>query len=123
VSYEQMQALYEKYHDKGFEILAFPCNQFGGQEPGTDVQIKEFAKNKFGVTFPLFSKIDVNGSEVDPLWEFLKNSIPGIMGSTSVKWNFTKFLCNKNGIPVERFGTQTPPFSFEENIVKLLEEQ
>jgi len=112
--------LYEKYHSQGFEILAFPSNQFGSQEPGTNEEIKSFVKAQFGVTFPLFSKILVNGPNTEPLWQFLKSAQPGLLGTESIKWNFTKLLCNRQGIPVNRYGTQTNPFQFEEDIVKEL---
>jgi len=112
--------LYEKYHSSGFEILAFPSNQFGAQEPGSNSQIKQFATGTFGATFPLFSKIDVNGDKAHPLWVFLKSAKAGILGTTNIKWNFTKFLCDRNGIPVKRFATQTTPKVFEDDIVALL---
>jgi len=118
--YEQMQVIYSKYKDQGFEILAFPCNQFGKQEPGTNQQIREFAKSK-GATFPIFDKIDVNGKNAHPLFVFLRSRLTGLLGS-SIKWNFTKFLCDRTGIPIKRFGPPTKPFSFEEDIRKLLQE-
>jgi len=114
-----MQALYEKYHEQGFEIFAFPCNQFGNQEPGTEQEIKLFAKQKYGVTFPLFAKVEVNGANAHPLWVFLRKAQPGMLGD-SIKWNFTKFLCDHNGIPVKRYATQTPPLSLEKDIAELL---
>jgi len=123
VSYEELQALYEKYHSAGFEVLAFPCNQFGGQEPGTNPEIKEFATKRFNVTFTLFSKVNVNGKDVHPLWEFLKNEKTGLLGTSAIKWNFTKFLCNRRGVPINRYGTQSTPMSFEQDIVALLEEK
>jgi len=118
-SYTELQQLYEKYHAQGFEILGFPCNQFGNQEPGTEEEIKQFVKTKYGVTFPMFSKVDVNGDNAHPLWVFLRTEKTGILGD-SIKWNFTKFLCDKEGIPVKRFGTQTSPLSFENDIKELL---
>jgi len=123
VTYEELQTLYEKYHSAGFEILAFPCNQFGGQEPGTNSEIKEFATKRFNVTFPLFSKIDVNGEGAHPLWVFLKESKAGLLGTSAIKWNFTKFLCDRHGVPVARYGTPSSPMSFEKEIVALLEEK
>jgi len=117
--YEGLEKLYQKYKDRGFEILAFPCNQFGGQEPGTNEDIKAFCSNIYNVTFPLFDKIDVNGDEAHPLYKYLRNAKPGIMGTTSIKWNFTKFLIDKNGFPVERFGTTTTPESLDSEIEKL----
>jgi len=113
-----MQILYSKYAEKGFEILAFPCNQFGGQEPGTNEQIKEFARSK-GATFKMFDKIDVNGKTAHPLFLYLRKELKGTLGS-SVKWNFTKFLCDRNGKPIKRFGPPTKPMSFEQDIVELL---
>lgn len=115
-----MQALYAKYRDQGFVILGFPCNQFGKQEPDTEAKIKEFVK-KYNVEFPMFAKIDVNGSKTDPIFLFLRAKLGGLLGS-SVKWNFTKFLCNRSGIPVLRFGPPTKPFDFESDIAKLLQE-
>jgi len=113
-----MQILYLKYAAQGFEILAFPCNQFGKQEPGTNQQIKEFVASK-GATFPIFDKIDVNGKNTHPLFLFLRKELKGTLGS-SVKWNFTKFLCDRTGRPVKRFGPPTKPLSFEQDIVELL---
>jgi len=113
-----MQILYTKYAAQGFEILAFPCNQFGKQEPGTNQQIKEFVASK-GATFPIFDKIDVNGKNTHPLFLFLRKELKGTLGS-SVKWNFTKFLCDRTGKPVKRFGPPTKPLSFEQDIVDLL---
>jgi len=118
VNYTQLQQLQAKYGERGFTVLGFPCNQFGKQEPGTNTEIKEFVK-KYGVTFPLFDKIEVNGVGAHPIFKFLRAKLKGILGS-SVKWNFTKFLCNREGIPIERFGPPTSPMSFESSIVKLL---
>lgn len=118
MNYTQLQQLQEKYGAKGFTVLGFPCNQFGKQEPGTSAEIKEFVK-KYSVTFPLFDKIEVNGANAHPIFKFLRAKLKGILGS-SVKWNFTKFLCNRDGIPVERFGPPTSPLSFEASIAKLL---
>jgi len=101
-------------------VLAFPCNQFGKQEPGTDQEIKEFATLTYGAEFPLFSKIKVNGTFADPLWKFLKAYVPGTFGQ-SIKWNFTKFLVDGNGIPVSRYGTPTNPSSIRKDIIDLLD--
>lgn len=101
--YEGLQNLYEKYNDRGFEVLGFPCNQFGAQEPGTESEIKKFCSTKFNVNFPLFSKIEVNGKNTHPLYEFLKNNSPGLLGSKSIKWNFTKFLVSRDGEVLKRF--------------------
>jgi len=120
--YEQMQELYKRHKDKGFEILAFPCNQFGKQEPGTNEEIKQFVKEKFSVGFPVFDKINVNGKDAHPIFSFLRSQLSGVLGS-SVKWNFTKFLCDRRGVPVKRFGPPSKPFSFEDDIIKLLAEK
>jgi len=118
VNYKEMAELYEKYKDKGFEILGFPCNQFGKQEPGDSCQIKDFAKGK-KANFPIFEKVDVNGQNANPLYVFLKSNQKGMLGS-DIKWNFTKFLCDKNGVPVKRYAPSTPPSSIEQDITSLL---
>ncbi|KAL0481764.1 glutathione peroxidase [Acrasis kona] len=118
--YKELSELREKYHDKGFEVLAFPCNQFAGQEPGTEEEICTFAKKNYSVNFPIFSKIEVNGSNVFPLFKYLKEEQKGILGTTSVKWNFTKFLVNKDGIPVKRYSPNDSPSNAEEDIKNLL---
>jgi len=112
VSYTQFQSLYRNYSKKGFEILAFPCNQFGNQEPGTNAEIVEFVK-KYHVTFPMFSKIDVNGPTADPLFTYLKHGV-------DIRWNFEKFLCDRNGKLVKRYLTSDEPFSFRKDIISLL---
>jgi len=122
VMYEQMVDLYKRHRDRGFEILAFPCNQFGKQEPGTNDEIKQFVKEKFGVSFQLFDKIDVNGKNAHPLFLFLRSQLTGVLGS-SIKWNFTKFLCNRKGVPVKRYSPPSKPLSFEEDVLKLLDEK
>lgn len=111
----------DAHGDKGFCVLAFPCNQFGNQEPGTNADIKEFVK-QYNVTFPLFDKVNVNGPKAIPLFNWLKDTIPGNFGLKGIKWNFTKFLLNKQGKPVSRHGPPTDPKSMEEEILKLLEE-
>jgi len=116
-NYTQLQALYEKHKDKGFTILGFPCNQFGSQEPGTNADIKEFVK-KYGVTFPLFDKILVNGPRAIPLYKWLKQRISGPLGLQGIKWNFTKFLINRQGKPVQRYEPSSEPFAFEADIIK-----
>lgn len=118
--YEGLQRLYSKYNDKGFEILAFPCNQFGNQEPGDNNEIKEFCTTNYSVTFPLFDKIDVNGDDAHPLYVFLKDKAPGSLGTKSIKWNFTKFLIDNNGNVVERFGSAKKPEDIESDIIKQL---
>ncbi|MDX1570162.1 MAG: glutathione peroxidase [Xanthomonadales bacterium] len=120
--YEGLEALHEKYKDQGFEVLGFPCNQFGAQEPGDNSEISEFCELNFGVTFPLFSKIDVNGDEAHPLYEYLKSAVPGLLGSRAIKWNFTKFLVGRDGKPVERFSPQTKPEALDRIIKAKLAE-
>lgn len=118
--YEDLENLYSKYKDKDFMILGFPSNQFANQEPGTNKEIAEFCRLTYGVEFDMFSKIDVNGENESPLYTFLKDKQPGILGSKNIKWNFTKFLVDKNGNVVDRFGSTTNPTSIEEDILKLL---
>ena len=107
--YAGLEALYRKYKDRGFEVLGFPCNQFGGQEPGDEEQIKSFCETRFDVSFPLFAKIDVNGPGTHPLYEFLKSAEPGLLGTEAIKWNFTKFLVAKDGSVRKRYAPQTKP--------------
>lgn len=121
--YEGLEKLYRKYKPQGFEILAFPCNQFGNQEPGTNEEIKNFCSTKFNVTFKLFDKIEVNGPNSHPLYKFLKQEKPGMLGTPDIKWNFTKFLIDKNGVVVERFAPQTSPESIEKDLIKLLNQR
>lgn len=118
--YDGLQALYEKYKDQGFEVLGFPCDQFGHQEPGDDQQIQEFCTLNFNVKFPLFKKIDVNGDKAEPLYSFLKTEAPGIMGSKSIKWNFTKFLVGRDGNVIDRYSSQTKPEKIAGDIEKAL---
>lgn len=118
--YEAATELYNKYKDRGFTVLAFPCNQFNSQEPGTDAEIKEFACTKFKADFPIMSKCDVNGAAAEPLWEFMKKEQPGILGTTSVKWNFTSFLCNASGKPVKRFSPGTKASEIEKDLLPIL---
>lgn len=118
--YRELQSLYQEFHDKGFEILAFPCNQFGAQEPGTAEQIQEFCKVNYGVTFPVFKKTNVNGPDPHPLFEYLKTAAPGLLGTEAIKWNFTKFLINREGLPVKRFASATTPKSIQADIQALL---
>lgn len=118
--YKELQGLYDEFHSQGLEILAFPCNQFGGQEPGTPEQIEAFCSTRFGVTFPVFQKTDVNGSNTHPLFEYLKTAAPGLLGTEAIKWNFTKFLVNRNGLPVKRFASASSPASISADIKKLL---
>jgi glutathione peroxidase len=120
--YEGLEKLYEKYEPQGFAILGFPSNQFGGQEPGTEPEIKAFCQKNYGVTFPLFAKIDVNGSNSHPLYNFLKEARPGILGTEAIKWNFTKFLVNRKGEVVKRFAPQDKPQTLEGDIETALKE-
>lgn len=107
--YAGLESLYEKYREQGLEILGFPCNQFGSQEPGSEEQIAEFCQLSFGVSFPMFGKVDVNGDQAHPLYQFLKTAQPGLMGTEGVKWNFTKFLVDREGRPVARYAPKTTP--------------
>ena len=118
--YEGLQDLHNKYKENGLEVLGFPCNQFGAQEPGTNEEIQFFCTEKYDVSFNVFSKIDVNGQDADPFYEFLKNERPGIMGTKNIKWNFSKFLVNKSGEVVKRYGPTTKPEAIESDIVRLL---
>jgi glutathione peroxidase len=118
--YEGLEALYRKYKDRGFEILAFPCNQFGHQEPGNAEEIARFCSLTYDVTFPLFGKIDVNGPDADPLYEYIKGIKPGVLGTKRIKWNFTKFLVNREGAVVARFAPTVKPEELEGEIVTLL---
>lgn len=118
-NYKELNILYEKYKDQGFEILAFPCNQFLWQEPGTNEEIQQTVCTRFKAEFPVFEKIDVNGDNAAPLYKFLKSEKGGFLGS-AVKWNFTKFLVNKEGKVVERYAPKTPPLQFEKDIQNLL---
>jgi glutathione peroxidase len=117
--YEGLQKLYGQFRDRGFEVLGFPCDQFGHQEPGSDADIKSFCDLNYGVEFPLFSKIDVNGASEHPLYKFLKGEKGGLLGD-SIKWNFTKFLVDKNGKVIERYAPTTPPERIAPDIEKLL---
>lgn len=118
--YEGLEALHKEFSDKGLVILGFPCNQFGKQEPGTEKDIAEGCLINYGVTFQMFSKIDVNGSDAHPIYKFLKSEVKnGILGS-SIKWNFTKFLVDKNGKPVKRFAPTTTPDKLRNDILELL---
>ena len=118
--YDGLEALYKKYQDQGFEIMAFPCNQFGGQEPGSADEIAEFCKVNFGLSFPLMAKVEVNGAGETPLYGWLKNEAPGLMGTKAIKWNFTKFLIGRDGKVVRRFAPTDKPEALAKDIEKLL---
>ncbi|GAK41020.1 glutathione peroxidase [Paenibacillus urinalis] len=118
--YKGLQELYDKFNDQSFEILGFPSNQFAEQEPGSNDEIAEFCQMNYGVSFPMFEKIKVNGDEAHPLFKHLKDSAPGILGSKAIKWNFTKFLIDQNGNIVKRYSPQTTPDKIEADIAKLL---
>ena len=119
--YKGLQELYSKYSNKDFEILAFPCNQFGAQEPGSNEEIKEFCDINFNVSFKIFDKINVNGSSASPLFKHLKNEAKGVMGSEAIKWNFTKFLIDNNGSVVKRYSPQTTPDKIDKDLSKILD--
>jgi glutathione peroxidase len=107
--YKGLEELHRKFEGRGFAVLGFPCNQFGEQEPGSEEQIKSFCETRFGVSFPLFAKIEVNGPGAHPLYAFLKSSEPGLLGTEAIKWNFTKFLVGKDGAVLKRYAPQTKP--------------
>lgn len=118
--YKGLEELYKKYKDQGFVILGFPCNQFGAQEPGNDNEIQQFCSLTYNVSFPIMSKIEVNGTNTAPVYNFLKSSAPGIFGTESIKWNFTKFLVGKDGKVVNRYAPNTDPADIEADIKKAL---
>ena len=118
--YEGLEELYKAYHEQGLEILGFPCNQFGAQEPGSETEIQSFCSLNHGVTFPLHAKVDVNGDDTHPLFKQLKKDAPGFMGSEAIKWNFTKFLIDKTGKVQKRYGSKDAPSSIAEDIEALL---
>jgi len=117
--YKGLEALYRKYKDQGLEILAFPCNQFGAQEPGDEEEIKNFCSLNYDVSFPLAAKVDVNGDAEDPLWHYMKQQQAGLLGSRGIKWNFTKFLIDRKGNVVGRHGPQVKPEALAKDIEKL----
>ncbi|UOY92790.1 glutathione peroxidase [Ectobacillus sp. JY-23] len=118
--YKGLQALYEQYKEQGFEVLGFPCNQFMAQEPGDEAEIASFCELNYGVTFPMFAKVDVNGDNAHPLFKYLCEQAPGMLGLKAVKWNFTKFLVDKDGNVIERFAPQTAPEDLKSAIEKHL---
>ena len=118
--YEGLEKLYKKYSEKGFVVLAFPCNQFGQQEPGDSEEIKNFCKLNYDTSFPLFEKVDVNGPDAHPLFKYLKSKAKGIFGTQNIKWNFTKFLVGKEGEVLKRYASTDTPESLEKDIEKNL---
>ncbi|WP_260288170.1 glutathione peroxidase [Peribacillus aracenensis] len=118
--YDDLQSLYVQYKEDGVVVLGFPCNQFLNQEPGDDLEIDSYCKLNRGITFPMFAKVNVNGKEAHPLFSYLTENAPGVMGSKSIKWNFTKFLIDRNGNIVSRYAPKTKPLDMEEDIKKLL---
>lgn len=118
--YAGLEAVYKRLHDKGLEVLGFPCNQFGKQEPGDAAQIGAFCERNFGVTFPMFAKIDVKGDHAHPLYRYLTDEAPGILGLKAIKWNFTKFLIDREGRIVKRYAPSTKPDEIAADIDKLL---
>ncbi len=120
--YEELEELWQEYRDQGLAVLGFPCNQFAGQEPGGAEEIGAFCQKNYGVTFPMFAKIEVNGSGEHPLYAELKEKAPGLLGTTAIKWNFTKFLVSRSGEILERFAPKTPPRKMKPAIERALAE-
>ncbi|MCF2946969.1 glutathione peroxidase [Paraglaciecola aquimarina] len=118
--YEGLQSLYDQFKSEEFIVLGFPCDQFGHQEPGNDTEIEEFCSLNFNINFPLFKKIDVNGENTVPLYQYLKQQAPGVLGTKNIKWNFTKFLVNKEGKVLKRYGSTTKPEKITADIQALL---
>jgi glutathione peroxidase len=118
--YKGLEQLYRDYHERGLEVLGFPCNQFRQQEPGSEAEIGAFCEKNFGVSFPLFAKIDVNGDHAHPLFRHLKREAPGVLGTQSVKWNFTKFLVGRDGRVLKRYAPTTKPEDIADDIARLL---
>ena len=118
--YAGLEELYRKHEAAGLTVLGFPCNQFGAQEPGAEAEIGAFCQKNYGVTFPMFAKIDVNGDNAHPLYKYLKDAKPGLLGTEGIKWNFTKFLIDRSGEPVARFAPQTKPEEVEAPVKTLL---
>ena len=117
--YEELEALYRDLASKGLVVLGFPCNQFGKQEPGDDKQVQEFCELNFGVSFPMFSKVEVNGENSSPLYQYLKKQAPGVLGTKTIKWNFTKFLVDGKGQVIGRFAPNVSPLKLKNNIGQL----
>jgi glutathione peroxidase len=118
--YQGLETVYRALHERGVEVLGFPCNQFGKQEPGTEAEIGAFCEKNYGVSFPMFAKVDVNGDQAHPLFQHLKSQAPGVLGTEGIKWNFTKFLVGRDGKVVKRYAPQTKPEEIAEDVEKLL---
>jgi glutathione peroxidase len=118
--YAGLEALYQKYKDQGFVVLGFPCNQFGAQEPGEEAQIADFCEKNYGVSFPLFAKVEVNGAQAHPLFSHLKSEAPGLLGSEMIKWNFTKFLLDRQGKVVARYAPITTANEIDSAVIPLI---
>lgn len=118
--YEGLEALYREFKDRGLVVMGFPCNQFGAQEPGSEADIASFCKLNYDVSFPMFAKVDVNGADASPLFTWLKESAPGVLGTTAIEWNFTKFLVNREGQVVDRFASAATPDAIRQDIEELL---
>ena len=119
--YAGLEAMHERLHARGFTVLGFPCNQFAGQEPGSEAEIATFCSTSYGVTFPLFAKVDVNGADAHPLWKHLKEERPGLLGSEAIKWNFTKFLVGRDGEVLKRFAPTDEPAAIEKEVERMLD--
>jgi glutathione peroxidase len=119
--YEGLETLYRELHGRGLEVLGFPCNQFGSQEPGSETEIGDFCEKNYGVTFPMFAKVDVNGDAAHPLFQHLKAEAPGVLGTEGIKWNFTKFLVGRDGKVLHRYAPQTKPDDIAGDIEKALQ--
>jgi glutathione peroxidase len=118
--YQGLEAVYRELHGRGLEVLGFPCNQFGAQEPGSEEEIGAFCEKNYGVSFPMFAKVDVNGDAAHPLWKYLKGEAPGVLGTEGIKWNFTKFLIGRDGKVAHRYAPTTQPEEIAGDIEKLL---
>lgn len=118
--YQGLESLYQAFKDQGFTVLGFPCNQFGQQEPGDSTEISNFCTTNFGVSFPLFEKIEVNGQNTHPLFQYLKSAAPGVLGTKAIKWNFTKFLVGRDGKVIKRYPSMTTPESIRKDIQRYL---
>jgi glutathione peroxidase len=119
--YAGLQNIYAQFQDRGLKVLGFPCNQFGGQEPGSATEIEQFCSTRYQTTFPLFEKTDVNGENAHPLYKYIKHAAPGILGTEAIKWNFTKFLVDRQGQVVRRYGSADDPASIANDIQKILQ--